>query len=67
MPAILDKIAGALHLHKSHPDAPKEHSEPPKEAATGSAASPVFDKSKVTVLFVLGGPGAGEAAVVAPA
>jgi len=36
MPAIIDKIADALHLHKT-----------------------AFD-SKVTVIFVLGGPGAGK-------
>ncbi|KAK0483360.1 UMP-CMP kinase [Armillaria novae-zelandiae] len=46
MPAIIDKIADALHLHKA-----------PKEAA---ATSPAFDSSKVTVVFVLGGPGAGK-------
>ncbi|KAF8212526.1 UMP-CMP kinase [Mycena galopus ATCC 62051] len=42
MPAVLDKIADALHLRKpQHP-------------------TPVFDHNKVTVLFVLGGPGAGK-------
>lgn len=46
MPAIIDKIADALHLHKA-----------PKETA---AASPAFDSSKVIVVFVLGGPGAGK-------
>jgi hypothetical protein len=48
MPAIIDKSAGALHLHNGtitqdiHGD-----------------KIPVFDGSKVTVIFVLGGPGAG--------
>lgn len=45
MPAILGKIAHALHLHKRNK---KSHK-----------ATPVFDNSKVTVIFVLGGPGAG--------
>ncbi|KAL0578436.1 bifunctional uridylate/adenylate kinase [Marasmius crinis-equi] len=38
MPAIIDKISDALHLHKK----------------------PAFDAKKVTVIFVLGGPGAGK-------
>lgn len=46
MPAIIDKIADALHLHKA-----------PKETAV---ALPAFDSSKVIVVFVLGGPGAGK-------
>ncbi|KAJ6455861.1 UMP-CMP kinase [Mycena sanguinolenta] len=45
MPTVLDKIADALHLHKE--DKPQH-------------TSPVFDHTKVTVLFVLGGPGAGK-------
>lgn len=45
MPAILDNIASVLDLNKS------EGSEP---------STPVFDSSKVTVVYVLGGPGAGE-------
>ncbi|KAJ8515534.1 hypothetical protein ONZ45_g7075 [Pleurotus djamor] len=51
MPAFLDKIADALHLHKKdkHP-----------ETGETPSASPVFDSSKVTVIFVLGGPGAGK-------
>lgn len=46
MPAIIDKIADALHFHKA-----------PKETAV---ASPAFESSKVIVVFVLGGPGAGK-------
>ncbi|KAJ6546411.1 UMP-CMP kinase [Mycena vulgaris] len=42
MPAIIDKIADALHIRKDN-----KH-------------SPVFDQTKVTVIFVLGGPGAGK-------
>ncbi|KAJ7694079.1 UMP-CMP kinase [Mycena rosella] len=37
MPAIIDKIAQVLHIHKQ-----------------------TFDHAKVTVIFVLGGPGAGK-------
>ncbi|KAJ6547282.1 UMP-CMP kinase [Mycena capillaripes] len=44
MPAIIDKIAEALHIHKDK----------------SQSKSPVFDHAKVTVLFVLGGPGAGK-------
>ncbi|CAK5279553.1 unnamed protein product [Mycena citricolor] len=40
MPAILDKIADALHL--KHPQ------------------SPTFNQEQITVIFVLGGPGAGK-------
>ena len=84
MPAIIDKIADALHLHKhkheATPAAPAatEDSAGPSSAAESSivpeklavvdtvaapAATPkvpVFDNEKVTVLFVLGGPGAGR-------
>ena len=48
MPAIIDKIAGALHLQKQKDTEPKD-----------TPKTPVFDKEKVTVLFVLGGPGVG--------
>lgn len=53
MPAIIDKIADALHLHKTPKD---DHSV--KTIAT--PGSPTFDASVVTVIFVLGGPGAGK-------
>ncbi|KAK7043729.1 hypothetical protein VNI00_008341 [Paramarasmius palmivorus] len=45
MPAIIDKIANALHLNKGHSTA---------------SASPAFDEKKVIVIFVLGGPGVGK-------
>ncbi len=54
MPAFIDKIAGALHLKKD------AHSKKTEMAAASAAGSPVFDSSKVTVIFVLGGPGAGK-------
>ena len=66
MPAIIDKIADALHLNKHHKteehataDTAEGSSAPAHETTTKSKA-PVFDHEKVTVLFVLGGPGAGE-------
>ncbi|KAJ8078496.1 bifunctional uridylate/adenylate kinase [Marasmius tenuissimus] len=45
MPAVIDKIADALHLHKK---------------PAGGSSTPAFDPKKVTVIFVLGGPGAGK-------
>ncbi|KAH9946413.1 UMP-CMP kinase [Epithele typhae] len=51
MPAILDKIADALHLHKKEGEHP---------APAESSKKQVFDHNKVTVIFVLGGPGAGK-------
>ncbi|KAI1790699.1 UMP-CMP kinase [Ganoderma leucocontextum] len=53
MPAIVDNIADALHLG-NHPNK--------DSGATQSAStiSPAFDHNKVTVFFVLGGPGAGK-------
>lgn len=46
MSATIDKFADALPLHKVH-----------RETV---ATSPTFDSSKVIVIFVLGGPGAGK-------
>lgn len=54
MPAFIDKIAGALHLKKDG------NSKSSETAVAPAAGSPVFDASKVTVIFVLGGPGAGK-------
>ncbi|KAI0340151.1 UMP-CMP kinase [Trametopsis cervina] len=56
MPAILDKIADALHLHNHK----KEEHPPASSSSEAKPKSPVFDVNKVTVLFVLGGPGAGK-------
>jgi UMP-CMP kinase len=46
-PNIVEKIADALHI--------------PGVATTaeGETKKPIFEKEKVTVIFVLGGPGAG--------
>ncbi|OBZ75747.1 UMP-CMP kinase [Grifola frondosa] len=76
MPAIIDKIADALHLHRHHKEAESapESSAPvtalqssTEETGIVKAQSlaveskrPVFDNEKVTVIFVLGGPGAGK-------
>lgn len=47
MPAIIDKIADALHIPHHH-----HHGH--------DTSKPVFDSTKVVVIFVLGGPGAGK-------
>ena len=72
-PAIIDKFKHALHLDKKeHKEEKKEakkgevKKEEVKEAAPTSAApeaateSPKFKREDVTVVFVLGGPGAGK-------
>jgi len=46
MSTVIDKISSALHLNKN-------------EAAT-SKTTPEFDNTKITVIYVLGGPGAGK-------
>ncbi|TFK36866.1 UMP-CMP kinase [Crucibulum laeve] len=46
MPAIIDKISQAIH--------------PSASRAESTSAKPVFDHTKVSVVFVLGGPGAGK-------
>ncbi|KAH9951422.1 UMP-CMP kinase [Amylocystis lapponica] len=58
MPAIVDKIAGALHLHKSH--SKEKHEDTATGSASANVPTPAFDSNKVTVIFVLGGPGAGK-------
>jgi UMP-CMP kinase len=60
MPAIIDKIAHALHLDKAEAHAKVEEQRAEATATTSTAPGPpVFDSQKVTVVFVLGGPGAG--------
>ncbi|THH27623.1 hypothetical protein EUX98_g6560 [Antrodiella citrinella] len=66
-PHIVDKIAEVLHLKHHHTE--KAHTDEAIPAEGSAAAvptksesetkSPVFDASKITVFFVLGGPGAG--------
>ncbi|KAL4246508.1 Uridylate kinase [Abortiporus biennis] len=70
MPAIFEQIAEKLHLTHHHDKKPEEATsaapapttEEPVKAVEEVAApsSPAFDREKVTVLFVLGGPGAGK-------
>ncbi|KAJ3558054.1 hypothetical protein NM688_g1133 [Phlebia brevispora] len=82
MPAFVDKIAEALHLHKhtkheeskpldapavpaepastSAPAAATEDAQPAEAPVTTQPETPVFDNKKVTVFYVLGGPGAGK-------
>lgn len=64
MTGLIDKVAGALHL-KKHPEAKvttMDTAKAPSGAAKAEdpAKTPAFDSSKVTVVFVLGGPGAGK-------
>lgn len=61
--AIVDKIKGALHKDESvHSANPKEtglaSNPPPSDLSTPE--HPAFDSKLVTVVFVLGGPGAGQ-------
>ncbi|KAF8479047.1 UMP-CMP kinase [Russula ochroleuca] len=57
-PNLVEKIADALHIPGVH----KREGEASAAAATaeGEAKKPIFEKEKVTVIFVLGGPGAGK-------
>ncbi|KAI0049676.1 UMP-CMP kinase [Auriscalpium vulgare] len=50
MAAFVHKIADKLHLGPHHVDAATDATQP----------KPLFDHEKVTVIFVLGGPGAGK-------
>jgi len=66
--AVIDKIKDALHINST---SSATSSSAPAQQATSSAPTgtdrlpdlpdvEVFDHDKVTVIFVLGGPGAGE-------
>lgn len=59
MSGVLDKIAHVLHLDKSHPH---HKAQEVKSETPAAAKRPAFDHNKVTVIFVLGGPGAGTRA-----
>jgi len=60
-PNLVEKIVDALHLPGAH-----KHGDEAQAAAEASATTecapqkPIFNKEKVTVIFVLGGPGAGK-------
>ncbi len=49
-PNFVEKIADALHLPGAHKRG---------DEVEGTTNRPIFEKEKVTVIFVLGGPGAG--------
>lgn len=50
---VFDKVAEKLHLKSPAQEESKESKE------TGTKKVPALDNSKITVVFVLGGPGAG--------
>jgi len=52
---VLNTIAEKLHLKS-----PATKEEPAKSNETGANKGPAFSNSKITVIFVLGGPGAGK-------
>jgi UMP-CMP kinase len=54
-PNVVEKIADALHTPGVH----KQEEDKAAATAAGEAKKPIFEKEKVTVIFVLGGPGAG--------
>ena len=70
--AVIDKIKDALHINSTDSAAaPSTSTTAPPHGAKSSAPTgddklpslpdvEVFDHDKVTVIFVLGGPGAGE-------
>ncbi|KDQ59397.1 hypothetical protein JAAARDRAFT_153175 [Jaapia argillacea MUCL 33604] len=67
MPTIIDKLsetlAETLHLtsHKAEAEPKEEQVVEEYVEVNGTAApSPAFEQSKVTVIYVLGGPGAGK-------
>ncbi|KAI0646737.1 UMP-CMP kinase [Trametes meyenii] len=62
MPAIIDKIAEALHIKKHESGSADPGTSHGVAAAASDAApqTPVFNYEKVKVFFVLGGPGAGK-------
>jgi len=53
-PNIVENIADALHTPGADKDEDKATA-----TAGGETKKPIFEKEKVTVIFVLGGPGAG--------
>jgi len=60
-PNVVEKIIDALHLPSAHKRGDEASAEgaPATATAEGVTKKPIFDNEKVTVIFVLGGPGAG--------
>jgi len=54
-PNIIEKIADVLHIPGVH-----KHEDKAPATAGGETKKPIFEREKVTVVFVLGGPGAGK-------
>jgi hypothetical protein len=55
-PNIVEKIADVLHI----PGVNKHEDQVATTAGGETKKKPIFEKEKVTVIFVLGGPGAGK-------
>jgi hypothetical protein len=53
-PNIVEKIADAPHI-----SGVQKNEDKAAATAGGETKKPIFEKEKVTVIFVLGGPGAG--------
>ena len=63
-PNLVEKIADALHLPGTHKQ--EDHMSAAASTAEGATKKPIFEKEKVTVIFVLGGPGAGVSLSFSP-
>jgi len=59
-PNVIEKIIDALHLPGAHKHGDEASAEATPATTEGVTKKPIFDKEKVTVIFVLGGPGAGK-------
>lgn len=65
MSPIIDKIKSVLH--PSHDSAPAQSTPATSSSSTPAVVdTPAFDKDKVVVLFVLGGPGVGASSFSLP-
>ena len=63
-PNLVEKIADALHLPGTHKQ--EDHTSAAASTTEGATKKPIFEKEKVTVIFVLGGPGAGVSLSFSP-
>lgn len=55
MPAVIDKIKEGMHISEGNKGQTSNAA-----ASSTTSGKRAFDDSKVTVIFVLGGPGAGN-------